>query len=375
MAEAASRVVLVGPSHPLRGGIAHHTEMLHRALARRFDVELIGFRRQYPDFAFPGRTQFDKSDRTTAVAGRRLIDSVNPLSWFVAFRAIRRASADCVVFQWWNPAVGVSLGTIAHLLRWFTNLRVVFICHNPEPHEPGWLDPLLTRYALSGAHRILVHAEAQRGTVERRWPHAEVVCHPHPIYDQFCGHGLSRTEARERLGLDGKLLLLFGYVRPYKGLGDLLHALQRLKPVLPVTLLVAGEFYLPRAPFDELIRTLGLEDEVRIVDRYIPNEQVELYFAAADAVVCPYLSASQSGVVQLAYGFGKPVICTRVGGLPEAVVEGETGFLANPRDPADLARAIQVFFDAAEAHDFAASIARIAPRFDWDGLVDAITRS
>ncbi len=365
----------MGLTYPFRGGIAHYTTMLYHALHKAHRPTLISFSRLYPRLFFPGLTQYDHSQRFLAAEHQRIIDTMNPLSWVKTFTAIKRQQPRLVVFQWWHPFFGPCLGTIAALLRWFTRQRIVFVCHNVHPHERHGLDRLLTWYGLTSAERLIVHSEADREEAHRMFPRTEIVSTPHPTYDQFRFQGISQQEAQAKLGVEGKVLLCFGYVRQYKGLEHLLKALPEVVREIDVTLLVAGEFYEPRTKYDDLIRTLGLERQVRVIDRYIPNEEVEFYFSACDVLICPYVSGSQSGIIQIAYSFHKPVICTSVGGLPEAVISGKTGYIVPAADFHALAHAILDFYRCQDKHEFAAHIMATKDRFAWEHLVAAITRS
>jgi glycosyltransferase involved in cell wall biosynthesis len=372
MEHDCASITLVGLAYPFRGGISHYTTMLFQALEKDHHVSLINFARQYPSLLFPGKTQLDQSRIAFIAPSERIIDPLNPISWLRAFVKIKGQRSDLVVFQWWHPFFGLCLGTIGHLLRLLTRQRIVFICHNVIPHEGHGMDRLLTRYALASAHKLVVHAEKEKERARKFLPHAKIVSHPHPIYEQFRIKGLSQRQAQARLSVKGRTLLFFGYVRPYKGLQHLLKALPEVLEEIDVTLLVAGEFYDRKENYLGLIGSLDLGQHVRVVDRYIPNEEVEPYFAACDVVILPYVSGTQSGIVQIAYSFLKPVICTRVGGLPEGVVEGKTGFVVNPEDPHDLARAILAFYTLKEIEDFASHIIAIRERFAWDKLVSVI---
>lgn len=365
-------ITLVGLTHPFRGGIAHYTTMLYQALQKDYQPNLISFTRQYPRMFFPGLTQFDQSRRVLTAEHHRIIDAVNPLSWVKAFRTIKAQRPGLVVFQWWHPFFGPCLGTIAGLLRWLARQRIVFICHNIHPHERHGVDRLLTWYGLANAHKLIVHSEAERVEAHRMFPCTEIVSAPHPAYDQFCFQGLSQKEAQTSLGVEGRVLLCFGYVRAYKGLEHLLKALPEVLRELEVTLLVAGEFYEPGTKYDDLIHELGLARHVRVIDRYIPNEEVEVYFSACDVVVCPYTSGTQSGIIQIAYSFQKPVICTNVGGLPEVVVEGKTGFIVPPRNPQALAGAILAYYRLQDKAIFSTEITKLQERFTWERLVATI---
>ncbi|MCZ6623347.1 MAG: glycosyltransferase [Deltaproteobacteria bacterium] len=373
MGPDSGAITLVGLTYPFRGGISHYTTMLFKALERDHRVSLISFTRLYPAFLFPGVTQFDHSRVAFGVQNERIIDTLNPVSWLKAFLKIKRQGCRLVVFQWWSPFFGLCFGTIGHLLRLFTRQKVVFICHNLIPHERHWADRFFSRYALSSADRLIAHSERDAESAKRLLPHVEAVCNPHPAYGQFHINRPSRSEAQGKLSVEGKVLLFFGYVRPYKGLQYLLKALPRVLEETDVTLLVAGEFYDQKQTYLDLIRSLGLGAQVKVIDRYIPNEEVEVYFTACDVVILPYVSGTQSGIVQIAYSFDKPVICTSVGGLPDVVVEGQTGFVVNPEDPHALARAILAFYGSKGTDDFTDHIAAYKGRFGWDKLIEAIT--
>ena len=364
------RIVLIGPAHPFRGGIAQHTTLLFRALAEEADVTLLSYSRLYPGIFFPGTTQYDDSKTTITVANRRMINPLNPVSWLKAFLKSKDDAPDLVIIQWWQPYFGPCLGTISRLVKRFVGARIVFICHNVLPHEQHWWDPMLSRYALSTADRILVHGNRLRRQVRLLLPSGDCFSHPHPVYDQFGMTGCTKEQAKSILGVHGNIVLFFGLVRPYKGLDLLLKALPAVLKKADVHLIVAGEFYEPKARYLDLIRALDLEAHVTVIDRYIPNEEVERYFAACDLVVCPYTSGSQSGVAQIAYAFEKPVVCTDVGSLPDAVIEGKTGYVAASGDPDDLARCILRYYGADQ--DFAVHIRDYKTRFDWRSLASAL---
>ena len=372
MPQERADITMVGPAFPYRGGIAQYTTMLFKAAETRFQVRLINFTRQYPGLLFPGKTQLDDSDLSFSVPNERIIDPLNPISWVRAFFKIKSLGSKAVVFQWWQPFFGPCYGTIAWLLRLFTRQKLVFVCHNVVPHETHLVDRLLTWYAFASVHTLIVHTKPDAHQAKLIRSGATIVRQPHPVYHQFRVNEPSQAEAREQLAVRGNLLLFFGLVRAYKGLRYLVQSLPEVLRELDVTLVVAGEFYEPRQEYDRMVSDLGLGKNVTIVDRYIPNEEVELYFTACDAVVCPYVSGTQSGVIQIAYSFHKPVIGTRVGGLPEVVVEGKTGFLADPQDPHDLARAILKCFRSPDRETIRANVAAAAEGATWDALVEAI---
>lgn len=362
---------IVGPAYPFRGGIAHHTTLLCKHLAERHEVEGVSFKRLYPSFLFPGNSQLepDAGRESHAV---RLIDSMNPLTWADAGRYIRDLAADCVVIQWWQPFFGPCLGSIASRAK--QRSKVAFICHNVLPHEKLPFARALTLRALRHGDGFIVHSEQDMSDLRSLLPGLSpdaVRKTIHPQYELFPVTGMSREAARIRLGVEGPMLLFFGLVRKYKGLMDLIDAMALIRN-RDITCLAVGEFYDKKEPYERKIRELGLGERVRLVDRYVPNEEVEPYFAAADVVILPYRSATQSGIVQIAFRFGRPVISTSVGGLPESLDDGRTGILVPPNDPAALAGAIDRYFDGSMEARLAAGIAADEGRFSWERVIETI---
>jgi glycosyltransferase involved in cell wall biosynthesis len=368
-------VCLVGPVHPYRGGISHFTAMLARELGASHAVRVVNFSRLYPSFLFPGRTQFDESGAPFGVESLRLIDSVNPLSWKRAADAVLDFHPDVVVFQWWQPFFAPAFRSMCGRIRGRNGARIVFLCHNVLPHESSPLDRALTRWGLGRAHAFVVQSREDGTTLAALRPGATIEFNPMPVFDLFVDRAPDRAEARRRLGVDGNVILFFGLIRPYKGLSTLLHAFARTRDELTSTLLVVGEFYEPRARYDDLIRSLGIGGRVHVVDRYVPNEEVGAYFRAADVVVLPYVTATQSAIVQTAYSLGTPVIVTAVGGLPDVVADGETGYVVPPQDADALARAVLRFFHDDDGPRMRAAIAARASEFSWARCVEAIVRA
>ena len=369
MSEPGSKhVAVIGVSHPYRGGIAHYSTLFVRTLREKHRVSFINFSRQYPKFLFPGKTQFDESGNPLLEPNERRIDSLNPVSWFRTAALLNQRSPDLIVFQWWHPFFAPAFGTIVRQLRPGLRSRVVFLCHNVLPHEASPMQKALTRFAFGNARYFIVHSEEDSRRLQELRPGAVIAKGHHPTYAEF-GANSSRTkqQSRQTLGIPEKTrtLLFFGLIRPYKGLRHLIEAMRIVSAEMECQLLVAGEFYEDKRPYFELVEKLGLADRIRIVDRYIPNEDVGLYFAAADVVVLPYETATQSGIVQIAFGLDKPVISTNVGGLPEAVDHGITGLLVEPRDPEALAAAILEYFRLDLEPRFVAEIGRQKGRFDW----------
>lgn len=368
-----SAVCIVGPCYPYRGGIAHHTALLGRAMAQRRDVHVVNFTRMYPEFLFPGKTQYDESTQELGFPATRVLDSVSPVTWRKSGQHIRQLAPERVVFQWWHPFFAPSFRALSAFIRKTDpDIAQTFICHNVTPHESNLAYKSLTRIGLSGADSFLLHSKAERPDLEPLAGQRPIAVHPHPTYDQFGNDSVTGDQARRDLDLSGEVLLFFGYVRAYKGLMTALEALPGVLARRPVTLVVAGEFYDKKSDYVDKVTELGIQEHVRFFDEYIPNEKVAQFFAAADLVVQPYVTATQSGISQLAFGFGKPIAATRVGGIPEAVLDGKTGLLVPPNAPEALSQAILRFFEDNLAETMHKNILNERERCSWGSLADAL---
>jgi glycosyltransferase involved in cell wall biosynthesis len=370
------KICLLGPAYPLRGGISHYHSFLYLELSKTHDVQLISFSRQYPALLFPGSSQLDESKEVIRVPARPVLDSINPWTWIRTATEIRRLKPDLLVIQWWHPFFGPSFGTVAYLTSRIGGIRVCFLCHNVFPHDRSWVDGLLTRLAFRWATAFIVQSEADKRQLLRLRPDAVVEQTPHPVYSGFSGQSRrTATEAREYLGITkNSVLLFFGYVRPYKGLVHLIRSMPTVLASIDCLLLIVGEFYEDKGPYLREMAQLGLSDHVRVLDRYVPNEELAAFFDAADVVVLPYISATQSGAVQMAYGFDKPVITTKVGGLPEAVRDGETGYVVPPGDPGALADAILRFYEHNMKGSFSENVRRLKDEMSWRKPCEAIEK-
>jgi len=365
------KIIILGTAYPLRGGIAHFNALLASHLARRHEVQTITFKRQYPKFLFPGKTQEETGERGEATPAPELIDSINPFNWLAVARHVARLKPDLLIFKYWLPFFGPCFGTIARLVKKRTGARVLFICDNIIPHERRPGDVAFTKYAFRAADLFIVQSKAVERDLQTIRPGALYRNVPHPVYENF-GAAIPKSQARATLGLSAEnIMLFFGYIRPYKGLFTILDAM----PLLAgkgVHLLIVGECYGDEEAYRARIRELGLTASVTFVSDYVPNEKVALYFSAADAVVLPYLSATQSGIVQIAYNFDKPVIATATGGLPEVVLDGKTGFIVPPNSPSELAGAIGRFYDERKERAFTEEVKLEKRNYTWDNLVEHI---
>lgn len=364
-------IIIVGTAYPLRGGIAHYNALLYQELSKRHTVHIITFKRQYPSLLFPGKTQMETGGEFLRVPTESLIDSVNPLNWFTVAREIKGRKPDLIIFKYWLPFFGPCFGTIARVARKGTTTKVLFICDNVIPHEKRPGDTIFTRYAFKHADYFIVQSNAVERDLTSFWPRAKYRKVPHPVYNIF-GNPIEKRKAREHLGITSdRVVLFFGYIRKYKGLHVLLEAMKLLRDT-GVQLLAVGECYGDEQLYRNQIETLQLRDCVTLLTDYIPNDQVGLYFSAADAVVLPYTSATQSGIAQIAYNFDKPVIATQVGGLAEVIIDGQTGYLVPPDDAPALAQSIKRFFEEGHEDNFKVNVQREKKRYTWEAMAHAI---
>ncbi len=371
-------IVILGPTYPYRGGIAHHTALLARQLAARHAVTVLTFVRQYPARLFPGRTDRDPSRSVIDAPAERVLAPLAPWTWWRAARRAAAARPDLVLIQWWVPFWAPSVAVFAASVRRMTGARIVFVCHNVLPHDRGgaWQRALI-RLALARGDAFIVHSAADEATLRALLPRLVDGQVRRSILPAF---SIAGTEdpgaARARLGLPAgaAVALFFGFVRPYKGLAHLIDALPAALARVPdLHVVIAGEFWEPVEGYRRRAAALGVAERVRFDDRYVPNEEVGAYFAAADVLVMPYVEATQSAVAGLAVEFGVPMIATRVGGLPEMVREGETGLIVPPGDPAALAEALaRILEDADLRAELRQGVAAARERFGWGRLVDLV---
>jgi len=309
------RIALFGPVHPFRGGIAHYTTLLNRTLREEgHTVLLVSFSRMYPRWLFPGASDRDPSATPLQASDPRYwVDSLNPLTWLTTFVRLRRFQPDLIVLSWWTPFFAPLWYTLALLNRLFLRREIVILCHNVLPHEEGRFSRLIARHVLGWADRLVVQSEGEKSRLSGILPEADVRIAPHPVYDMWAERRVPQAEARAHLGLPEAMpiLLFFGIIRQYKGLDNLLDALPSVQAAVgDLLLLIAGEFWEDRERYARKIHQLGLDNAVRIDNRYIPDDEVALYFSAADLLVAPYTSVTGSGVIQMAAGFGLPVVTT-----------------------------------------------------------------
>jgi len=372
------KVCLVGPTYPYKGGISHYNTTLCNELSKKHNVFLISYKRQYPSFLYPGKEQINKDSNIKVnknVNSKYIIDTINPLTWFKTYSIIKKENPDLVIFQWVHPFFTPVFFTITSLLKKFAHTKILFICHNVLPHERTKMDEFLIKIAFKNVDYFIVHSKEDYGNLKKIIPNAKVKQSVHPRYDIFKIEIIPKEDARSLLdiSLNTNVILFFGIIREYKGLMYLIKAMPKIiNKIDDISLLIAGEFWDSKNKYIDEIKKLGIESHVKIIDKYIPDEEVGVYFSASDVVILPYISATQSGIIQIAYAFEKPVITTDVGGLPDVVDNGKTGIIVKSKDSEELANAVINYFKNNKEIEFKENIKIKNKEFSWDKLIKDI---
>lgn len=367
------KIILLGPVYPYKGGISHYTSLLYRALAAKYDVEIISYKMQYPRFLFK-KEQRDYSDDMFKIENVRfLIHTANPVNIISTGWLIKKSKPDLVISQWWHPYFAPCYWLLMTVLG--KRIKKLFICHNVFPHERFPMDRQLTKMTLKKGDCYIVQSKQDEEDLKTIIRNPAYVRTVHPTYNTFKVEGISKEQARELLGIrpEDKIMLFFGFVREYKGLKHLIKAMPLIKEKISnIKLLIVGDFGDNKQSYLELITENNVRDVIDIYDGYIPDKEVEKYFAACNLVVLPYESATQSGIVQIAYGFEKPVIVTDVGGLPDVVTDGKTGYVVAAEKPEAIADAAIDFFEQDRSEKFIEGVRKEAYRFSWERIVEKI---
>lgn len=368
-----ANVIIIGPGHPLRGGLATFNQRLAKEFIQQGnDCYICSFSLQYPSFLFPGKTQYSDEPAPAGIKIRSLINSVNPLNWISVGNQLRKERPDLIIVRYWLPFMGPALGTILRKVKKNKHTKIICIADNILPHEKRPGDKPFTKYFLKSCDAFITMSEkvmSDLRSFENNKPAVQVT---HPLYDNF-GEPIEKATARKQLGLptDEKIILFFGFIRKYKGLDILLEAMKdkRIQEA-GIKLVVAGEFYEDEKPYLQQIENLGIKETVILKTNFIPDSEVKYYLCAADAVVQPYRNATQSGVTPLAYHFEKPMIVTNVGGLPALVPHEKAGLVVSP-DAISVAEGILQFYKTGESH-FAPYISEEKKKLSWSSFVQTV---
>jgi D-inositol-3-phosphate glycosyltransferase len=367
------KIFIVGPAFPLRGGPAQFNENLCAELLKEgHDAQIISYSLQYPNFLFPGSSQFETSGRApSGLKIHTLINTINPFNWLKVSNFIKHERPDFILFRYWLPFFGPALGTIARLVR--NRTRVLALTDNIIPHEKRPGDKSFTRYFVNSCHGFMTMSKSVLNDLSQFTSNPNRAYSPHPMYETY-GPPVSEQEARNKLQLplQEKIVLFFGLIRHYKGLDILLEAMgtQKVK-ALGLKLVVAGEFYEDKQPYLDLIARLDLSETVILHDRFIANEDVRYYFCASDLVAQTYRNATNSGVTMVGYYYSKPMLVTNVGGLAEIVPDGRCGYVVE-NEVDEIAAGIVDYFAGGREAEFTANVAIERKKYEWKEFINTL---
>ncbi|WP_372934674.1 glycosyltransferase [Mariniphaga sediminis] len=368
------KIVIVGSAHPLRGGLATYNERLATELINEgHDVKIETFKLQYPSILFPGKTQYSDSPKPENLNIHVSVNSINPFNWLKIGRKIKKDKPDLLINKFWIPFMAPCLGTIARIAKRNKKTRVITIIDNIIPHEKRPGDYILSKYFANSVDGFISMSKSVQDDLLKFDQTKPRELTPHPLFDNF-GEILDRNAALKALKLDTnfKYMLFFGFIRDYKGLDILLEALSDgWFTKNKVKLIVAGEFYNDPEKYHDIIREKNLEDQLIMHNDFISNEKVNLYFSAADIVVQPYKTATQSGVTQIGYHFNKPMLVTNVGGLAEIIPDQKVGYVVEPNGDA-IAKALIDFFENNRKAEFEKNILEEKKKYSWDKMTAKI---
>ena len=368
------KIDLIGPSYPFRGGLSHYTTLLFKNFKKKHKTNFYSFKRQYPKFLFPGKTDKDYSDLTLKDdEAQPVLDSMNPFTWIKTAYKIIGDKPNITIIPWWVVFWAPHFLTIILTLKLFSNTKILFICHNVVEHESGLVKKLLSKMVLTTGDFFIVHSNEEKERLKNLIGNRNIKETFHPTYKEFNSEEITKQKAKKNIGIDDeRVILFFGFVREYKGLKYLLKAMPIVLKSVKVKLLIAGEFWDDKQNYIDLINKLDINANVKIKDEYIPNEEIPSYFYASDIVILPYTSVTGSGLVQLAFGFNKPVVVSNIGALSQIVIDKKTGFLVQLEDPQGIADSIIDYYHNYNEDEVAENIRKENYRFSWDLLINKI---
>jgi glycosyltransferase involved in cell wall biosynthesis len=370
------KITIIGPAHPLRGGLAAYNERIAKAFQDEgHEVNIVTFSLQYPNFLFPGKTQYSSDAKPADLDISVEINSVNPLNWIKVGRKIKKQKPDLVICKFWLPFMGPCFGTILRIIKSNKHTKVASIIDNIIPHESRPGDKIFANYFVRSVDGFVVMSKSVGGDMRQFTSDKPVEFIPHPIYDNY-GERVAKSESKRHLQLSesGKYILFFGFIRKYKGLDLLLEAMadKRIQG-LGIKAIVAGEYYDEQQQYMDIIEKNNLQEHIILRADFIENDEVRYYFGASDVVVQPYRTATQSGISQLAFHFEKPMIVTNVGGLPEIVTDGVSGFVTEVNSN-DIAEAILKYYTENKEKEFVEAVIEKKKEFSWERMTDGVKR-
>lgn len=362
-----SKIIIIGPAYPLRGGLATFNERLARQFkSEGHEVVIYTFSLQYPSFLFPGKTQYSESAPPSDLHIIQCINSINPINWYQSGKKIQKENADIVIVRYWLPFMGPCLGTIVRIIKKNLRSKVIALIDNALPHEKRPGDRLFTKYFTKAVDAFVTMSHFVR-TDLKEFTDKSIELVAHPLYDNF-GPKINRASARSTLGLpqEAYIFLFFGFIRKYKGLDLLISAFEQLH-MDNVYLLIAGEYYAGEDEIKDKINQSPSKNKILEHTHFINDEQVALYFSAANTVVQPYRNATQSGVTPLAYHFEVPMIVTNVGALPD-LVPPKLGMVCEPNEVA-IADTLQAMLSF-DTISFESAIKTEKKKLSWEKLTE-----
>jgi len=359
MQKSINKIIIIGPAYPYRGGPSTFISYLYNSIKDKFEVKIYNYTLLYPSFLFPGKTQYDESEiNKFIVPNERIVNSVSPLNWISTANKIKKENTDLVVFDWWQPFFGICHFFITLLIKNQYKGRIVFITENFISHEARFIDSFLTKLGLRNADHFIALSKNVEDELRTIAGDKKIYRSELPPFDIYLPDE-SVIKEKQKLGFneEDKILLFFGYVRKYKGLDILIKAMPTVISSNPdIKLLIVGEFYDDPSPYLNLIKELKLENNIKVINRFVKNEEVGIYYGISDLSVLPYRSATQSAVLNISYSFNKPVVATNVGGFKEFIDDGKTGFLVESESSESLAEGIKKFFTLKDKIDFTSNI-------------------
>lgn len=362
------KIAILSIFPPYRGGIAHFNVKLYETLSQRHQVSVINFSRQYPNLFFPGKSQLDSDYRENNSFDKRIIDSINPVSWIKAYKVLKNQNPDLIIYKYWMPFFAPCLGSISFLFRKYLKGKSLAIIDNLIPHEKRFGDKLLNKFFLKQTDYFIVMS----GQVEKELiylkPKAKYSLLQHPIYNNF-GEKISQKIAKEKLGIkETKVILYFGFIRKYKGVKYLIRAVPGILKKIDARIILAGEFYDDKSSYTDEIKKTNCSNKITVQDSFIPDSKVHLYFSAADLVVLPYVSATQSGIVKIAMNYDLPCVVTNVGGLPEIISDGKTGFVIEPKSERAISETVLKYFLETNQEKMIKNIKDNKRKYSWENF-------
>ena len=368
-----TKIIIVGPASPLRGGISDFNEALAKSLTvKGYLVEIISFSLQYPKFLFPGKSQ-NRVEQTENFKFKisPLINSINPISWWRTAKYIKRKNPNKVFIRFWMPFFAPCLGVIGGYLK-KNKIPVYGIVDNAVAHEKRLGDAILVNYFLNKCKSHFTLSEKVKQDIYKINNSVSVESLFHPIYNTY-SKITDKDSALKRLNLnEGKYILFFGLIRKYKGLDLAIKAMSNKSIIKKnIKLIIAGEFYDSEEKYQNLIRDLNLKNII-IYNQFIENKQVPDFFSVSNLVILPYTSATQSGVTQLAMYYKKPMLVTNVGGLPEIIEHNKDGYISST-NAEEMSKYILAYFskDTNEI-EMSFAISKKQSYYSWDNFVDKI---